>query len=463
MSTIAATIIFVIYAAILIVLALRDRHESPAQYMIAKREVGAFATMASIAGNLRDGAGLAAWVILGIYFGFGALWLSFGLCAALVLLGFLAPVIRERAGRRDYIAANQLIEEMIGSATARISVLLIAGTALLYSAAQMFVAGNLFAAAMSIPPVIGVVTISAVVGVYLGIGGYQTTIRTGIVQWFIVMLILLLPWLLGGAPEPGIPIGSITSPGLLNGFAFFMISFLVVISSTDIWQLMFSASSPRSARVGLMWTVPVYLAISLGLVFFAKAVQHTVSPGTPPESAFFALFASPHVPAMVLSIAGMFVVASIMSTLDSQVFLFVSTVVRHLMPRVVTSNDPKMERVTKAVMAVTIVALALIASTIGNIVEFLFGAVTLGTILFPLLLISVFSRPDAANSSFVDIGICCVVIVSAVVYVWLFASGYFKALPYTLVPATVSAIGCLFIWMLGKRPASCTGRCSPHS
>ena len=430
-----------IYAAVLVWLAKRDAREASSGYMIAGRQVGVFATMASIAGNLRDGAGLAAWVVLGIYFGFGALWLTLGLCTALAVLAVIAPRVRKIAEERDYISVQQLLNDNIGPLSARLSTWIIAGTALLYAAAQVYISGSLFASALAFPSWAGIAAVCAVVGGYLLLGGYYTTIRTGIVQWCVIMVIVVLPWLISSGGPLVVPLDTITSPGLVTASAFFGISFVVVFASADLWQLIFSAKSPASARAGMAWTIPVYIAICLGLIFFAKAVQLALPSTTKPEQAFFELFASGVMPEWIGAIVVLFVIASVMSTLDSQVFLFASTVVRGGLPTTVATDSPRMKSASQMVLAATMFILGLIAATIGNIVEFLFSAVTLGTVLAAPLALTVF-RPNLRAGG-IDRGIVCSLLVASLTYIFMFTKGMFANLAFTLVPPAVSAVGCL--------------------
>src|SRR5215213_10082365 len=98
------SVLLLVYFFVLIFLTFKSsRNESSSEYMIGARRVGVLATVASIAGNLRDGAGLAAWVTLGYFYGFGALWLTTGLSTALLLMAHYAPRIREDAEANDYV------------------------------------------------------------------------------------------------------------------------------------------------------------------------------------------------------------------------------------------------------------------------------------------------------------------------------------------------------------------------
>lgn len=428
------------YIGVLVILALKDRRQSsPEQYLIASRRVGWFAIMASLAGNLRDGAGIASWIVLSIYYGYGALWLTTGLAAAIIVFAYLAPRIREIALQNNYVTVNQLLQKNIGTRTAKISVVIVAITALLVAGAQVYVSGRFFASLFSITPSFGMAITAGLVGFYLLLGGFASTIRTGIVQWILIMMIIAIPWLF--SPTGHISeVSPLTNTSLMDVFTFFTLSFLVVFSSADIWQLMFSAKSIATARKGLLVTIPVYYAISIGLVLLASVISQTIAPDTSPNDALFAILQLPGISPVALSLLGLFIIASVMSTLDSQVFLFTSTVLREFLPTHLNNNNVLIKRYTQWSILVTIIVLTIIAVSIGNIVEFLFGAVTLATILVPVLIIALLSK--IRTSETLDILISSALVATTGVYIVMFVQGAFSNLPFTLLPAGIATALC---------------------
>jgi Na+/proline symporter len=435
------TILLVLYFLILIFLTYKSsRNETSSEYMIGARRVGVIATVASIAGNLRDGAGLAAWVALGYFFGFGALWLTTGLATALLLMAYYAPKVREDAEANDYITVTQLLAKRVGTNTSRLSVFIISITALLYAAAQVYVAGRLFASIYGTSPTVGIIITAFIVGGYLAIGGYAATILTGVIQWAIIMLIVVLPFFFTGG-TPKVEVSTIFSPDFLTGFGFFGISFLVGLCSADLWQLIFSASSQKTARRSFALSVPVYYLISIGMIFFAGSVKSVIGGDVSPPEAFFQLFSTASISPILTGTLGVFVLAAVMSTLDSQVFLFTSTLIRALLPGSVTTDDSRMRGMTRMAVISTMVGLAVIAAGIGNIIEFLFGAVTLSTVLMPVLLLTLIFKKKYSKSQ--DLGITIALLTASLAYAYMFSAGWFQNITLTLLPAAISSVLCI--------------------
>lgn len=449
MTTYFAAGAFITYIIVVISLALYDKRlKRPGDYMIAHRGVNWFGLMASAAGNLRDGAGLAAWMILGIAYGWGALWLTTGLACGLLLLIYLAPKARAIAQENDIVTPDQLIRFGVGPIASRLSVLIILATSLLYSAAQVNVVGRLFSKLFNVGIEVGVIITILSVATYLLIGGFKTTITTGIFQWLIIMLIVTIPWILPANMTNNIDLNGFLSTGIESSLAFFLISFLVVATSSDLWQVLFSSSSDRQARIGFLATIPVYYLISSGLIILAGAVHNMVGVDVPGDVAFFELFTLDTLAPWISAVLGVFVIAAVMSTLDSQVFLFTSSIATLVKQYNEGSMSKSMEHTTQVAIVVTFIVLGLAALTISDLVTFLFSAVSLATVLLPAFVLSVLLRCKYHQN---DLAVSGGIIVSVVLYVWMFISGAFSNLLLTSVPAITSTlVVCLFMLLIPR-------------
>gem|GEM_PF-6249144 len=433
--------------ALVIAVVFSVRKESKKEFMIANREVGAFALMTSIVGNLRDGAGIAAWVALSAYFGFGALWLTAGLCAGLALMAVWAARLRKLAIEKDYVSVTQLVSDSIGPKTARLSSIVISVTALLYAAAQLFVAGSLSASLFGLPSSGAIIVVGLIVFAYLIMGGYRATILTGMVQWFVLLIILFLPFMFfQNSPEAILEPASFFGIEPLTAFGFFAISFLVVISSADIWQLIFASKSGQSARKGLIQSIICYIPLSVAMVFFGLACVAFVGQGIPPNDAFLEVLTSPQIPQHLSSLIGVFVLAALMSTLDSQVFLFASTLIKEFKPSF-SSDGPEFTKYTRYGITAAMLALVFIAVQVADLVEFLFSAVTLGTVLVPVFVYSLIYNTKTDKVWLIALS------VGVIVYAVMFAKNSFANVGLTIVPAAVTTIVAVTLLVLKRERA----------
>ena len=432
-----ALIAFIAYLVLLAFITLRSaRDESAPEFMIGARRVGVWGLVASLAAGFRDGAGLAVWISLAIFFGFGTLWLTTGMAIALVLLAVLSRRVSSRAHQEGLVTVGDALVRDIGPVTARLTSFVVIGTAFLYAAAQLFVSGRILAEFLAIPAFAGVWLVAGVVGAYLVAGGFKTVIKTDVLQWAFILLVLVLPFALTGGSLSSLDLGSLLSPGWRLGVGFFGISFFVVFSSADVWQRIYAATTGRVAGQALLLTIPAYYLISIGIVLLGLFVVPLLG-DVAPEDAFFAIFSADLGHPILISLLGVFAAASVMSTLDTQVFLLSSTVTRDLLKA--GDEAEKFVKPSRYVILLALALMAMIASTIANIIEFLFSAVTLGTILFPVLVFSAVA-PSAPANLRRDRLVAGALGIAVIVYVVLFARGAFEDVLLTLVPPILASI-----------------------
>lgn len=430
--------ILIYFIILALIIYFSSRKENKDDYLIGNRKVGILGTVASLASGFRDGAGIAVWITLAIFFGFGALWLTVGMSLALFLLAVFAPKIREIAYKRKYITVGDYFKDSFGNKTALISSLIITIGALLISAAQLFVSGTIFSTLLGVPSNIVIFLIAGIIAVYLMIGGYKTVIKTDIFQWGIIMLFAITPFLLKETAITNISLNTLLSPGLNNIIGFIAISFLIVFSGADVWQRMFSSSSSKNAKKSLLLTIPTYLLISIGLIIFGYGIKSFVGDATDPFFAFFTSTASP----ILISLFGLFIAVSIMSTIDTQIFLASSTIIKNIFPN---KNEIYISRI---IIPIALIVLSFLAISDGSIIEFVFGAYTSLTVLFPLFLLASFTNKNRK----LDIGLSTVIISSFTIYILLFSFGYFENILYTLIPGIVSlSLGLMVFYIFRER------------
>lgn len=425
--------LFAVYFLGLTGLAYWLRNTEGSQFAIAGRNVSHWSIVAALAASFRDGAGIAVWIGLAIAFGWGSLWLVVGLSFALFVLAIVGPKLNEIARQREWTTPTDLLRDHYGPITALAGSLVMVLTATLYAGAQVYVAGGILAAFTDIPATIGVIIVVAVTGLYTSIGGYRAVTLTDRVQWLVIAVIVILPFMVPSGPAfPDIT--SFTSPEWHMSLGFAGLSCLVILSSGDVWQRIFSARSADSARKGLLITIPVYVVISAGLVVFATSLA-TVLPQEAQADPLFAISTIEALPQLLIGLFGLFVVASLMSTLDTQTFLFTSITEEYVRVKKEDGTPQRSHRVNSAATIGFLALLALIASSIGDIIQFLFSAVTLGTVLtIPFL----FATKPRDWRQF-DYATTVAILAGVLVYAVLFATGAFADILYTLIPAGVTA------------------------
>lgn len=436
-----------LYLIILIIIVYFSiKKESSSDYIIGSRKIGMIGTVASLAAGFRDGAGIVVWITIAAIFGFGALWFSVGMSLALLLLALHAPKICSLAKERNFVTTGDLFSHFFGRKTALISSLIIVIGSLLIATAQLFVSGTIFSRIFNISPAISISLISAVIGIYLLVGGYKTVIKTDILQWGVIMIVVLIPFFIPKTSFFNIPLSSFFSPSIQSIIGFVGLSFLVIYSRPDVWQRIFSAKSPTVARKSFLWVIPIFLLISLGLVIFSFGITGIIGPVEANE-AFFALFSATS--SILISIVGLFVAVSVMSTIDTEIFLGATTFVKDLLPQKFQSSSKRFVATSRIFIVLSFLILAFLAIKVSNLLEFVFGAYTSVTILLPLFIFSTLSKRRKSPQK--DIWFAIVLIISLAVYTWMFIGGYFENILLTLVPGILSLILCSIVFFFSKK------------
>ncbi len=441
-------IFLLIYLALLFVVSwISSRKETSEEFIIGNRKIGILGTVASLSSSVRDGAGLVTWVIIVAAFGFGAMWLSIGLALGYLVFAIVAPHINKLAHENDFVTVGDLFRYKIGKRTAIISSVLIAATAFLYSGLQLFFSGSIFAALFSISVVTGIIITAAIVGLYLIVGGYKTVIKTDILQWLFLLFIIMLPFILN---KPDLSVESLKtffSPGIEVMLGFLGIAFFFTLSSADIWQRLFSAKDGRTARKSFLWSILVAFVIYTGVLLLSLSIVASL-PNVEPQNAFFALFSSSVASPIFLSLLGVFSLAAVMSTLDTQLFLFSSTFTQNLLSRGIVRSKKLTVHISRIIIVLSLVILIFLAATISDFLEFLFGAISLVTILLPALIISMTRKSYLGEKT--DLILSVSILLTIPVYIYMFINGAFSNVLYAVIPGLTSLAFSIVILGLTK-------------
>ncbi|MEW8681558.1 MAG: hypothetical protein AB2536_06605 [Candidatus Thiodiazotropha endolucinida] len=436
-------IALLVFAIIVLYLVFRDTDEKSAYtFLISDRSVSPFRIAASLSSGFRDGAGLAAWVAFGYYFDIGAIWLFFGMALALFYLSIIGARVRKLVENTVIYSLNQFVREYVGVKSGYFTVVVLAITAILITGAQLHVSGVILSTLIKAPVIFGIILIAVFVGIYVIIGGFRAVLLTDVFQWTVLFVVFLVPLFVvssGSNIQPNWD--TISSPGQLL-YSLVPLVFLIVATGGDVWQRIFSASDAKAARSGLLITIPLYLALSIGVVLLALAIK-ALLPNAEGGQAFFMMFQEGVFSGWGLAVLGVFTVAAITSTIDTQAFVFASALASSIRKK--KRDEQLLEKadvsVTRWLLIAFLFVVSLVAYSIGDIVVFLFSSYSFTTILFPLLLLIAIRGKSLQEDPQLDIWIVSVLIFSSVVYFVLWVLGYYSELAFTLVAPAVAIIG----------------------
>jgi SSS family solute:Na+ symporter len=442
------------YAAFLLVAACLFRHQDKAEdYLLAGRRVTLPIFVASLVSTWYGGIlgvgeytfkhGLSNWLVFGVPY----------YLAALIFALFLAKRAR-RTG--NFTVPDQLLRIYgKGPALFGASVVFI----MTAPAAYVLQTGVLLSASMGWPLEVGVIAGAAFSVVYLLRGGFRGDLLTDVVQ-FVLMFLgfgLLVGWCVAHAGgfrflKAALPADHFTwhggkPPIYIAAWYFIALAALV---EPAFYQRCYAAKDERTARNGifisiLFWMTFDFLTTAAGL--YARAVVPTLEE---PVAAFPTL-GQAVLPAMARGLFFVSMLAVIMSTVDSYLFIGGITLGRDIVWRLKrSSSDRAVNRYTRIAMVGTAVLAVLIALYFRSVVDIWHDLGSVGT---PVLLLplgtSFFDRLRPSSKT----ALAMMVGGGAVALLWLLwpslpfgGEGY----PYGIEPIFPGLLVSILLYLVGR-------------
>ena len=350
------TIVFIIYLAILIGLALWSRQETHTMsgYFIAGKKlppwVVAFSTNAT---------GESGWLLLGLTgmgyaVGAQAFWVVAGEVVGIALAWLLlSRRVKRLSDQSDSITVPDLLAARFDDKThvlRKISVLIILVMVGAYVAAQMVATGKAFDGFTGMDYSTGVLVGATVIILYTLVGGYKAVAWTDLIQGILMLLGLIIVPLIaidaaGGwsavltdlqGQDPGLltawgPEGKSTAA--LVGIVSFLAVGLPFIGVPQLLVRFMSARSEESLVPAMVISVIVILLFDLGAVLTGMAGR-ALFPGLEDPESILPLISTTMLHPVLGGIMMVVVLAAIMSTVDSLLILASSAVVRDYLQQI---------------------------------------------------------------------------------------------------------------------------------
>ncbi|MCB9989094.1 MAG: hypothetical protein H6868_07155 [Rhodospirillales bacterium] len=432
--------ICVYFAAMIGIGLYASRNQSHEGFVIGSRNVGYIPTIGSLATSFRDGMGILFWFGFAATSGYGGLWLIVGAIVGLLIYTIIGPRVRDIAKRHDYVTIGEMLRAQIGIVTERVTALIIVVFALLYSAMQLYVSGNLFAVVLGLDAWIGVWGVALVVGFYLYFGGYSTVVKTDAIQFFLIISLILIPFFFTPAKEDLLDFGSLFSLPADMSWALAFIGFFFVLGSADTWQRVFSARNDRVIKISFPLAGVMLGIMTLSLIFLGMAAKPYLGTDISADNAFFLIFEGDYIAPWLLAFIAVVTMAICMSTLDTMSYLAAATIGKNFMPPQITEKREQYVLMSRVVMIVILIGMAIVAMTITDVIQFLFNTASALFILAPLYVLVAFGLPHRRHRS-TDVMITLATVVSLLFYLFLFVNGYFDKYILTMIlPVAINAV-----------------------
>ena len=337
LSWLAPTLVL-LYAAALVILSLGRRDDGAgsdaARWLLDGRRLTLPAFIATLVTTWYGGilgVGEYSW-----RFGIST-WLVFGVPYYLAAVLF-ALVLAPRLRRTGAVSIPELLAGAYGrgaAATGALGVL-----ALSLPVAYVLMTATLLEQLVGLPWVAAVLIAAAFSAGYVSLSGFRAVVRTDMLQLGLMYggFLLLLPAALAavgglGALWTALPSGHRAWDGGLGWQAVLVWYFIALQTMVEpaFYQRVFAARSPRTARTGVLLSVAMWAVFDFLTTFSGLAARLLLPELDNPLAAYPAL-AAEVLPPLLAAVFTLGLFATVMSTLDSYVFLAAATLSHDLLP-----------------------------------------------------------------------------------------------------------------------------------
>lgn len=381
-------LIIILFLAMTLFQGLRitKKAEKPVDYLLGGRALTLPAFVATTVSTWYGGIlgvgeyawkyGISNWIVFGVPYYVGAL--------------LFAIVISKRARNGESLTIPHRFESHYGKSAAICSGILIFLTTV--PGAYVLMMGTLCSVSFDLSLTIGIVLTALFVVIYLWRGGFNAVVKTDAIQFALMFggFILLTIWLFAGyglEPLQTLPETHLQITGA-QSFASIIVWYVIALSTLaepNFFQRSFAAKTPETARKGLLisigcWCIFDMMTTICGL--YARALLPNLEN---PVQAFPNLALTVLPTGLIgLFFAGLF--ATVLSSLDSNLFTAATTIGRDLWPQK-SKNSLSHAAKTRIGLIIGAVIAAAIAISAGSVIKIwkIFGSVSAASLLIPIL------------------------------------------------------------------------------
>lgn len=363
------------------------KRENKQDFIIASRKVGVLRSSASMFAIL-GGEILIAQAAISYVYGIAAMWVWIGVALGAVCLGLAVGKIKPAADKNEHLTLSEYFHHKWGKRSSFIAAIIIFVGIFALLSMQFMAVGSLVAPLFNWSYSLVVIITGGVVLIYLLLGGYKAVINTDFVQAALMIVIVIIL-------AAVVPLGSFSasdfnlfslSAGIIVSFLFLGICTMFV--AADLWQRIYSARDVKTARKSLWLTAALFLIFGFAITIIGISAGNNF-PNADPNNAFY-LGMSSLIPVSLLGIALVLVLAAVMSTIDTEVFVLASSVAKDFIGRRKKLNEDEIMKIIRVSMIVLTVLSVVFAILVRDIMGVLFTLLSLTLSLSPAIIASLF-------------------------------------------------------------------------
>jgi len=325
LSTLDFIIIIAYFCIVVFFGYLASRRETKEGYLLADRKLGVWSSVATLNAS-KTGSILIVFTAFVYIFGFSAMWYFIGASFGYLVFIAFASKLRKESKNKYYTLADYFYYNY-GRIPAVFATILNVIVMLGFLVINLIAGAKIFSIFTGWNFWLSALIISAVVLVYLLMGGFKAVVYTDIIQYISIVTVIVL---LAVVMTRGLPILSLDwnffSAGPATIFGFLIIGLLVPFASPDLWQRVYSAKDRKTAMKGIFFSVLIYMCVCFALAVIALTVK-ALLPALDPDTALIYGFGNLLIPGLA-GLAIVLLFAAIMSSIDTYAFTASSAIIQ---------------------------------------------------------------------------------------------------------------------------------------
>ncbi|MCF7910201.1 sodium:solute symporter family protein [Candidatus Pacearchaeota archaeon] len=375
------------------------RKQTTGEFLIADRKIGVFQTAASIVAVL-GGMVLVSQAALAYELGFSTIWFWIGFSLGTLFLGLAAKKIKVVADKFKFLTIGDYIFTKFDYKTGILATIILFFSFFALLVGQFIAGASLFAPLLNIPYSSAVLILGIVTLFYLILGGFKAVIKTDFLQFlimFFIFIFLVFTINFGEYSPEQLNFGAI---GVFSILIFLVMGTFVMFGAADIWQRIFASKSVKTAKNASYLAAAMFLVLGTILTFVGVAAKNNFPNVDSSQALYYGLFNLVPTPLLVLSV--LVILAAIMSTIDTELFVLSSSIAKDFCHRRKEKSEEQMAKIIKNSLIVLAAISMIIAIFFSEIITLLFAIVSLLLAISPVIIASLFWR-IRNNAAFLSI------------------------------------------------------------
>ncbi len=314
------------YAAICIGIGFwSSRGHKDDDYLIAGRKMTLFGFISSVVASYVGGAAIVAYSAYVYQFGISAITVFAGTAIGFLVFIPYALKLRKISGDKEFLTLSDWFYYKFDNKTGIVSafILFVVYFGMLLN---QFIAGSSILAHISgLSYEMALLISSAIISIYLVVGGFKSVIKTDIFQYLVLfVLFILLGYVLIADDEFfTMELVDVSRMDPLMTIVFIAFGILIIFQSAEYWQRVYAAKNSKVVKNGLIGSA-IFVVITGFAITIVGLSAHLHVPGIEARNAF-AEGLTFLIPAKYIGVGLILLFAAIMSSADTIIFVLASS------------------------------------------------------------------------------------------------------------------------------------------